>query len=130
MNENTPKPTAERLPGYDRKTRRWEWVVFLILGKVVFALIALAVFDATKFAAGKERIVAALSTGPRAVAHKASGPQAKVALAKPTAFEPQTPVANPQPDCCASGERSLRVRPQPPSASFARDTVSRVVVSA
>lgn len=103
MNANTPTPTSERLPGYDRKTRRWEWVVFLILGKVVLAIIALAVFDAAKFAAGKERIVAALSTGPTAVAHKASGPQAKVALAKPPAFEPQPPVANPQPDCCVGG---------------------------
>ena len=77
--------------------------MFLILGKVVLAVIALAVFDAAKFAAGKERIVAALETRQLGVAQKASGPKAKIVLAKATDFEAQTPAANSQPACCANG---------------------------
>lgn len=72
-NASAPTPAAERLPGYDRKSRRLELVVFLILGKIALAAIALAVFGPIKLAAAKERLVAALSSGPVAGAIGGAG---------------------------------------------------------
>lgn len=67
MNDNASK-AIERLPGYDRKTRGWEWAAFVSLGLVALATIGFAVSGAVKFAAGHERVVAALSARPMATA--------------------------------------------------------------
>jgi hypothetical protein len=99
MNINEPTRQAERLPGYDRKTRRLEWVMFLALAHVALVVIVFAVWSAVGFAAGEERVVAALSTGPI----EASSHQIYVAHNKPSAVEPPNPVANSQPGCCAGG---------------------------
>jgi uncharacterized membrane protein len=106
MSAKPPKTIAERLPGYDRKTRRWEWVIFLVLAKVALAVIVFAVWHAVQFATGKERVVAALSTSAMATAREASSHKTNVAHDKPSAVEPPNPVANSQPDCCAGGSTS------------------------
>jgi hypothetical protein len=68
--------TMNRLPGYDRATRRSERAVFLSLGLAGLATISLAVAQMAKFVAGSDRIVAALTAPPAAV-ECASDPASK-----------------------------------------------------
>lgn len=53
------KTTLNRLPGFDRPTRRLEFAMFLSLGAVAAGLIAFAARDAASFAAAREGIVTA-----------------------------------------------------------------------
>jgi hypothetical protein len=57
-----------RLPGCDRVTRRSEVAVFLSLGLAGVTMIALALVQMTHFVASGDRIAAALSAPPAAVA--------------------------------------------------------------
>lgn len=56
-----------RLPSYDRGTRRSEMAVFLSLGLAGLATLSLAAAEMARFVAGSDRIVAALSAPPAAV---------------------------------------------------------------
>ncbi len=53
-----------RLPGFDRPTRRSEFAVFLSLGLVATGLIAFAARDAMKFADAREGIVSTWESEP------------------------------------------------------------------
>jgi hypothetical protein len=75
--------TMNRLPGYDRGTRRSERVVFLSLGLAGLATISLAVAQMAKFVAGSDRIVAALSARSAVAVEGASNLGSKTA---PTNF--------------------------------------------
>jgi hypothetical protein len=66
LNANSSKAVAERLPGYDRKTRDRGWAAFVSLGLVGLTTIGFAMSGAIRFAASIDRVVAALSARPMA----------------------------------------------------------------
>lgn len=102
VNANTLKPSNQRLPGYDRKTRRLEWVAFLVIAKLALAAIVVAVVHPFNFAGGTEGGIAALSPEPKALAHESSGQEPNVPLAKPLTVKATNPAGASRPRCCVT----------------------------
>lgn len=102
MNPNTNRPATERLPGFDRKTRRWEWITFLLLAKLALAAVILAVVHPFDFAGGKHGVFAALSTGSMAPAGESSSQHAHAALGQTLAVKSGSAAVGSQPNCCVT----------------------------
>lgn len=87
-----------RLPCYDRTTRRAERAVFASLGLAAIVTIALAVSDAARFISARDCIAAALSVKPApALARKGPQHEANTTLTNATSNQtgrrPTAPVA-------------------------------------
>ena len=103
MNANSCMPAAEPLPGYDRKTRRLEWLAFLVLAKLALAAVVLAVVHSFDFAGGA---FAEASTKAMASVREPAGQDTKAAQAKPPAIKAENAQPGSPPGCCITPQSS------------------------
>lgn len=102
MTIDTHQPAAERLPGYDQRTRRLEWVAFLLLMKLALAAILLAALNPVDISRGKGAVFAAGLIEQKPSANQSSDVDSNSVVAKSLAVQAENPPIACQPRCCMS----------------------------
>lgn len=102
MTTNTHRPATERLPDYDHKTQRLEWLAFLVLTKLALAAILLAALGPIAFSRDKGAAFATASIERKAPARQSSDHDSNSKVAKSLPVQAESPPTVCQPQPCMS----------------------------